>query len=132
MLMRVKKLTPVVIASMLALSLNFIGASQAQAAKCSTKDRLLFLDEESNNINYYTAMASISQGITQDADSYVENAVILLDELIAKTKSKKVKSAAKIYLKEFEKGSILFDWSENPKMQSAQKSLIAIFKFNRC
>ena len=35
--MRIKKLTPVVIASMLALNLNFVGATQVQAA-CSNFD----------------------------------------------------------------------------------------------
>ena len=37
MLMKIKKITPIVIASMFAVSLNFIGAGQAQAA-CSSFD----------------------------------------------------------------------------------------------
>ncbi len=42
MLIKIKKITPIVIASMLALSLNFVGAGQAQAAACSATHKKTF------------------------------------------------------------------------------------------
>jgi hypothetical protein len=130
--MRIKKLAPAVIASMLALNLNFIGAGQAQAAACSKYDRGMWTDNSENNVNFFTAMAYVSQGVTPNADEYVNSALDLMDAWVKKTKSKKVKSAVIKFRTEFELGAELFDWKSNPQYLRANMALGSMFKLNRC
>jgi len=123
-------LTPFVIASMFALSLNFIGAGQAQAVVCSKYDKRMWNDSD---LNFFMAVAYKDQGVSQPmTDDYINAALDLMDNWVSKTKNKKVKAAVKKYQAEFEKGSVLYDWSSNPKLIDAQKTLASMFKLNRC
>lgn len=131
--MKINRLAPVLIASMFALSLNFIGAGQAQAAACSKYDKGMWNENELNNVNYFTAMAFIGRGVLQPTtDDNMNAALDLMDKWVIKTKNKKVKAAVKKFQAEFEKGAVLYDWSSNPKLTDAQRTLASMFKLNRC
>jgi hypothetical protein len=88
---KTKKLTLVVISSLIALNLNFIGASQAQAAPCSRFDFIMFSGNdidgdgqvEETGIQGYWGMANFL------GDN--ENIIPLTQMWAKKTKSKKLK-----------------------------------------
>ena len=118
---------------MFALSLNFIGAGQAQAVACSKYDKGMWNENEMNNVNFFTGMAFIGRGVLQPStDENVNSALDLMDKWVKKTKNKKVKAAVKRFQTEFEQGAVLYDWSSNAKLTSAQRTLASMFKLNRC
>lgn len=131
--MRKTFLTPLVIASMLALSLNFVGASQAQAAACSAKDKYNWSHDASDgkdkpNMEGLYAMAGFI-----GSDEYVGAIFDLLESWKKTTKSKKLKAALIKFETQFEiHGASGIKYSYIPELKKEYNALSTIFKFNRC
>ena len=118
---------------MFALSLNFVGAGQAQAAPCSTKDKLIFggggSEEASTDFVFSYLMAG-----EFGKDVYIDRISEIVKSWKKTTKSKKLKAALIKFEIEFEvdgKNGIT-KYKYIPELSKAYKNIQTIFKYDRC
>jgi hypothetical protein len=123
---KTKKLTLVVISSLIALNLNYIGAGQAQAAKCSAYDVKL--------------RKAVGQALLEDVNLlnplviYPGNMLEAVKTASKKSKSKKLRSAWEEQLLAMMEAVAYYpeDWLDDSAYVEAQKKVINIFKKNLC
>ena len=131
--MKINKFAPVLVASILAFSLTFVGNSQAYAAACSTKDINIF-DDPTQNGEGSTDLRWAYFNVAWVGDkSYVSSVFEIVDSWKVATKNKKLKTAIVKFENAFEKyadsGKFL---NRIPEVQNAYNSIETIIKYKRC